>query len=99
VVVEGRRDRDEMAFVIEPVVDHALGEEMFAPELLQRVGPERRGGGIGKEAARVREFGVARFQFRHGLAHALGKFDLEGDEAVAALAIRIYRDGRAGDNL
>jgi hypothetical protein len=29
----GRRDRDEIAFVIEPVVDHALGEEMFAPEL------------------------------------------------------------------
>ena len=26
------------------VVDHALGEEMFAPELLQRVGPESRGG-------------------------------------------------------
>jgi len=32
---------------------------------------------------------VARFQFRHGLAHALGVFDLEGDEAVAALAIGI----------
>ena len=89
VVVQGRRDHDEIAFVIEPVVDHALGEEMFAPELLQGVGPERRGGGIGEEAARVREFGVARFQFRHGLAHALGIFDLEGDEAVAALAIRV----------
>jgi hypothetical protein len=32
---------------------------------------------------------VARFQFRHGLAHVLGKFDLEGDEAVAALAIGV----------
>src|ERR1700730_7513872 len=42
-VVQGWRDRDEIAFVIEPVVDHALGEEMFSPELLQRVGPERRG--------------------------------------------------------
>ena len=89
MVVEGRRDRDEIAFVIEPVVDHALGEEMFAPDLLQWAGPERRGGGIGEEAACLREFGVARFQFRHGLAHALGKFDLEGDEAVAALAIRV----------
>ena len=59
---------------LEPGIDHALGEEMFALALLQRVGPERRGGGIGKEAARVREFGVTRFQFRHGLAHAFGIF-------------------------
>jgi hypothetical protein len=62
---------------------------MFAPELLWGIDPETRGGGIGKEAARVREFGVARFQFRHGLAHAFGKFDLEGDEAVPPMAIRV----------
>jgi hypothetical protein len=62
---------------------------MFAPELLQRVGPESRGGGIGKEVAPFREFGVARFQFRHGLAHALGIFDFEGDEAVPPLEIRV----------
>jgi hypothetical protein len=37
----------------------------------------------------LREFGVARFQFRHELAHALGIFDFEGDEAVPALAIRV----------
>jgi hypothetical protein len=55
VIVQGRRNRDEIAFVVEPVVDHDLGEEMFAPELLQRVGPESRGGGSDKEAARVRE--------------------------------------------
>src|ERR1700730_10537635 len=69
---------------------------MFAPELLQRVGPERRGGGVGKKAARLREFSVARFQFRHGLAHALGIFDLEGDEAVTALAIGIADQGVEG---
>jgi hypothetical protein len=62
---------------------------MFAPELLQRVGTESRGGGLGKEVARVRELVVARLQFRHGLAHALGIFDLEGDEAVPAMAIRV----------
>ena len=28
VVVQGRRNRDEIAFVIEHVVDHALGDEM-----------------------------------------------------------------------
>ena len=89
VIVQGWRDHDEIAFVVEPVVDHALGEEMFAPELLQRVGPERRGGGVDIEVARVREFGVARLQFRQGLAHAFGIFDLEGDEAVAALAIGV----------
>jgi len=89
VVVQRRRDHDEIAFVVEPIVDHALGEEMFAPELLQRAGPECHGGGIGEEAARGRELGVARFQFRHGLAHALRIFDLEGDEAVAAMAIRV----------
>ena len=96
VIVQVRRDHDEKAFVIKPMVDHALGEEMFAPELLQRVGPERRGGGIGEEAACVREFVVARFQFRHGLAHALGIFDLEGDEAGAALAIGIADQGVEG---
>jgi hypothetical protein len=32
---------------------------------------------------------VAGFQFRHGLAHALGIFDFKGDEAVAPLAIRV----------
>src|SRR5208283_6094162 len=64
VVVQGWRDRDQIAFVIEPIVDHALGEEMFAPKLLQRVGPERRGGGIDKEAARVRELGEAWLLFR-----------------------------------
>jgi hypothetical protein len=53
VVVQGRCDRNEIAFVIEPIVNHDLDKEMFAPELLQRVGPEGRGGGIGKEAARV----------------------------------------------
>ena len=89
VIVQVRRDHDEIAFVIEPGVDHALGEEMFAPELLQRVGPEGRGGGIRKEAACVREFVVAWFQFWHRLAHAFGIFDFEGDEAVAALDIRI----------
>ena len=95
VVVQGRRDRDEIAFVIEPIVDHALSEEMFAPELLQRVGPEG-GGVIGKEAARVREFGVARLQFRHGLTHAFGIFDFEGDEAVTAADIRITDQGVEG---
>src|ERR1700736_703425 len=89
VVVQGRRDRDEIAFVVEPVVDYALGEEMFAPELLQRVGPERRGGGLGEEAACVREIGVAPFQIPHGLAHALGIFYLEGDETVTAMEIRV----------
>ena len=44
---------------------------------------------VWKEVARVREFGVARLQFRHGLAHALGIFDLKGDEAVAAMDIRV----------
>ena len=33
MIVEGRRNRDQIAFVIEPVVDQAVGEEMFAPEL------------------------------------------------------------------
>jgi hypothetical protein len=32
---------------------------------------------------------VARLQFRHGLAHAFGIFDLERDEAVVALAIGV----------
>jgi energy-coupling factor transporter ATP-binding protein EcfA2 len=89
VIVQVRRDHDEKAFVIKPGVDHSLGKEMFAPELLQRVSSERRGGGIDEEAACVREVVVAWFQFRHGLAHALGIFDLEGDEAVAAREIRV----------
>ncbi len=89
VMIQVRRDHDEKAFVIKPMVDHALGEEMFAPELLQRVGPESRGGGIGKEAARFREFVVAWFKFRHRLTHAFGIFDFEGDEARAAREIRI----------
>jgi hypothetical protein len=58
VIVQGWRYRDEIAFVIEPVVDHALGEVMFAPELLQRVAPERRGGGVKKSRVWV---GRARF--------------------------------------
>ena len=48
---------------------------------------------LAKEAARVRKFIVARFQFRHGLAHALRIFELEGDEAVAAMAIRVTDQG------
>jgi hypothetical protein len=40
-------------------------------------------------AACVREFGAARFQFRHGLVHAFGIFDLEGDEAVATMEIPV----------
>ena len=52
-------------------------------------GQASRGGGIGEEAARFRELLVARLQFRHGLAHALGIFELEGDEAVAPLGMRV----------
>jgi hypothetical protein len=96
VIVQVRRDHDEKAFVIKPGVDHTLGEEMFAPELLQRVGPQCRGGGIGKVAACFRKIVVARLQFRHGLAHALGLFDFEGDEAVPALAIGIADQGVEG---
>jgi hypothetical protein len=96
VVVQRRRDRDEIAFVMAPVVDHALGEEMFPPELLQRVGPESRDGGSGQEAARVRELVVTRLQLRHGLARALGIFELEGDEAVPALDIGVANQGVEG---
>jgi hypothetical protein len=74
--------------LITPTPFH-LNRATSAFSLIEARGPESRGGGIGKEAARVREFDVARLQFRHGLPHGFGIFDFEGDEAVAALEIRV----------
>jgi hypothetical protein len=50
VKVQGRRDRDEIAFVVESGVDHAWARRC-----------SRQNCCIGKEAARLREFGVASF--------------------------------------
>ena len=77
VMVQGRRDRDEMAFVVEPVVDHAVGEALttfsdLVQETRERVKADAVAVGLKDDGKPLNESGTGAQAYADAVAVYLG---------------------------